>query len=579
MSNILWKSLVVSPAILGAALLVSSTAIAATKTTKEVLSIKTSAATEVSPQPAILGTESEETQVLAQINRSSRENNTSPQVTSVSQLSDVQPTDWAFQALQSLVERYGCIAGYPNGTYRGNRALSRYEFAAGLNSCLDRVNELIATATADMVTKQDLAKLQRLQEEFSAELATLRGRVDSLEARTAELEANQFSTTTKLKGEAIFAFTDTFGNETGKANRAVFQDRVRLGLETSFTGRDILTTRLAAGNATGFDLRDTANTPISGSKNAVTNPGSNGMGRQTFEVGSTNNNSVKIDKLTYEAPIGPARVYLAASGGQHSDYAAVNNPYFFDKTDGGKGALSTFASESPIYRIGGGSGIALNVPFGKAGDSFLKPSSLTLGYLASNANDPSPSNGLFDGNYAALGQLNFNVGNRLALAATYVHGYQKANSSLFDSGLGGSAVVGTSQANTPTVVGSSSSNSYGISAAIKPSQKLSLSGFVSYHDVIPEGPGVSREAWSYGAGLALPDFGKKGNVLGIFGGAQPYSLSTGVSQTPYQVEGFYKYQVSENVSVTPGVIWLTSAGQAANSNDAFIGTLRTTFSF
>lgn len=579
MSNILWKSLVVSPAILGAALLVSSTAMAATKTTKEVLSIKTSAATEVSPQPAILGTESEETQVLAQINRSSRENNTSPQVTSVSQLSDVQPTDWAFQALQSLVERYGCIAGYPNGTYRGNRALSRYEFAAGLNSCLDRVNELIATATADMVTKQDLAKLQRLQEEFSAELATLRGRVDSLEARTAELEANQFSTTTKLKGEAIFAFTDTFGNETGKANRAVFQDRVRLGLETSFTGRDILTTRLAAGNATGFDLRDTANTPISGSKNAVINPGSNGMGRQTFEVGSTNNNSVKIDKLTYEAPIGPARVYLAASGGQHSDYAAVNNPYFFDKTDGGKGALSTFASESPIYRIGGGSGIALNVPFGKAGDSFLKPSSLTLGYLASNANDPSPSNGLFDGNYAALGQLNFNVGNRLALAATYVHGYQKANSSLFDSGLGGSAVVGTSQANTPTVIGPSSSNSYGISAAIKPSQKLSLSGFVSYHDVIPEGPGVSREAWSYGAGLALPDFGKKGNVLGIFGGAQPYSLNTGVSQTPYQVEGFYKYQVSDNVSVTPGVIWLTSAGQAANSNDAFIGTLRTTFSF
>ncbi|MEY3223587.1 MAG: hypothetical protein RLZZ203_2443, partial [Cyanobacteriota bacterium] len=77
------------------------------------------------------------------------------QVTSVSQLSDVQPNDWAFQALQSLVERYGCVAGYPNSTYRGNRALSRYEFAAGLNACLDRVNELIATATADLATKED----------------------------------------------------------------------------------------------------------------------------------------------------------------------------------------------------------------------------------------------------------------------------------------------------------------------------------------------------------------------------------------------------------------------------------------
>jgi len=60
--------------------------------------------------------------------------------------------------------------------------LTRYEFAAGLNACLDRVNELIAAATSEVVTR-DLATLQRLQEEFAAELATLRGRVDALEAR------------------------------------------------------------------------------------------------------------------------------------------------------------------------------------------------------------------------------------------------------------------------------------------------------------------------------------------------------------------------------------------------------------
>ena len=82
------------------------------------------------------------------------------QVTSVSQLSDVKPTDWAFQALQSLVERYGCIAGYPDKTYRGNRAMTRYEFAAGLNSCMDRVNDLIAASTADMAKKEDLATLR-----------------------------------------------------------------------------------------------------------------------------------------------------------------------------------------------------------------------------------------------------------------------------------------------------------------------------------------------------------------------------------------------------------------------------------
>ncbi|WP_353929159.1 iron uptake porin [Okeanomitos corallinicola TIOX110] len=559
MSNLLWKSLIVSPAVLGATILVSGTAIASPSGSVEV-----APETDVAQQPVILA------QKLDQVQRYSNEGNTQSQVTSVSQFSDVQPTDWAFQALQSLVERYGCIAGYPNGTYRGNRALTRYEFAAGLNACLDRVNELIATATADMVTKQDLATLQRLQEEFSAELATLRGRVDALEARTAELEANQFSTTTKLQGEAIFAVSDSFnGNPAGKT---VFQDRVRLNLQSSFTGRDMLNTRLAAGNTGGFGTDGTS---------------PSGETTQTFDVGSTGTNNVVIDKLTYEYPVGPAQVYIAATGGQHSHYAATNNPYFFDKTDGGNGSLSTFSSENPIYRVGGGSGIALNVPFGQGG-GILKPSSVTLGYLASEANDPNAGAGLFDGNYAALGQLNFNVGNRIALAATYVHGYHGSGSTLFDSGLGltnrGGApvgVVGTNAANGLSASDASSSNSYGISAAFRPSDKLSISGFVSYHDVTGFGANDDYEAWSYGMGVALPDFGKKGNVLGVFGGAQPYSFNNGAAgnDIPYQVEGFYKYQVSENISVTPGVIWLPNIGQSSNNEDVFIGTLRTTFSF
>ncbi|MEH2426464.1 MAG: iron uptake porin [Nostoc sp.] len=580
MSNLLWKSLVVSPAVLGATLLVSATAMAAPNPTTQVSAAKQLGVTEVAQQPEILAQTT-----IDQVNRYSNEGNqgnSQSQVTSVSQFSDVQPTDWAFQALQSLVERYGCIAGYPNATYRGNRALTRYEFAAGLNACLDRVNELIATATADLVTKQDLATLQRLQEEFSAELATLRGRVDSLEARTAELEANQFSTTTKLVGEAIFAVTDVFGGNTGDNNNTVFQDRVRLDLQTSFTGRDVLHTRLAAGNATAFTQFDNANNPLNTAE-----------GTQTFEISSSGNNAVRIDRLTYEAPVGPAQVYLAASGGRHSHYAAVNNPYFFDNTDGGNGALSTFATESPIYRIGGGAGIALNLPLGKSG-GILGNSSITAGYLASQANDPALSSGLTNGDYAALGQLNFSVGDRIALAATYVHGYS-ASGALFDSGTDGNTGgfdVGTGQANflgnaaglaAGGVATPASSNSYGVSAAFRPSDKLSISGFVSYHDVSGVGAGDDYEAWSYGVGVALPDFGKKGNVLGVFAGAEPYSFNRpgfgGNNDIPYHFEGFYKYRVSDNISVTPGVIWLTSPGQNSDNDDAIIGTLRTTFTF
>ena len=591
MSNLLWKTLVISPVVLGVTVLVSARAMA-TKVPASSEGIKAKVAQTEAPiasiasifiqteQPKVnrqlVAQKTDDNKVLEEVNRYSSEGknqNSLSQVTSVSQFSDVQPTDWAFQALQSLVERYGCIAGYPNSTYRGNRALTRYEFAAGLNACLDRVNELIATATADLVTKQDLATLQRLQEEFSAELATLRGRVDAVEARTAELEANQFSTTTKLVGEAIFAVTDVFGGNTGDANNTVFQDRVRLDLQSSFTGKDVLHTRLAAGNSAAFSIRDNAGVPITTTE-----------GTQTFQVGTTNNNSVIVDWLAYYVPIGPAQVYLAATGGIHSDYVATNNPYFEDY-DGGNGALSTFASESPIYRIGGGAGAALTLPFGSGG-SFFKPSSLTVGYLASNANNPGLNQGLLEGNYAALGQLNFSVGDRLSIGATYVHGYNGAGSiGLFDAGSGlpgTSRIVGTNQANT--LQNPSSSNSYGISAALRPSDKLSISGFVSYHDVTGFGTDDDYEAWSYGVGIALPDFGKQGNVLGIFAGAEPYSFNrpgfagTG-NDIPYHFEGFYKYRVSDNISITPGVIWLTSPGQNSNNDDAIIGTLRTTFTF
>jgi hypothetical protein len=58
------------------------------------------------------------------------------QVTSISEFRDVSPNAWSFEALRNLVENYGCIAGYPDRTYRGDRALTRYEFAAGMNACL-----------------------------------------------------------------------------------------------------------------------------------------------------------------------------------------------------------------------------------------------------------------------------------------------------------------------------------------------------------------------------------------------------------------------------------------------------------
>merc|ERR1711991_528776 len=190
------------------------------------------------------------------------------QVTSVTQFSDVYPTDWAYQALAGLVETYGCVAGYPNGTFRGNRAMTRYEAAALLNACLDRVTE---------VTDE----LRRLMAEFETELAILKGRVDGLEARVGELEATQFSTTTKLKGYTAWVLGALDGID-GKEATTLNYD-LRLKLATSFTGKDQLTTVLRSGN---FD-------------------NSNFSSGLTFvETAMGSKNSVKVGRLFYTFPVG-----------------------------------------------------------------------------------------------------------------------------------------------------------------------------------------------------------------------------------------------------------------------------------
>jgi len=484
------------------------------------------------------------------------------QVTSVSQLSDVQPNDWAFQALQSLVERYGCVAGYPNGTFRGNRALSRYEFAAGLNACLDRVNELIATATSDVTTKQDLAKIQKLQEEFSTELATLKGRVGAVEARTAELEAHQFSTTTKLNGEVVIAVAGVVSGKNVNVNdivnkvnqNAVLGDRVRLNLDTSFTGKDLLRTRLQASNLATF------------STNATFTPEADFR----FAAGNTpnNNNKVVIDALFYQFPLGKkTNVVLEANAGAIDDFTNTVNPYL--DGDGGSGAVSHFGTRNPIYYLVNGSGVGLK-------HEFNKNLELSLGYLANSPNNPQPGNGLFDGAYGGIAQLTIKPTNKFTVGLTYINAY---NNSFFANGSAGSN-------NANTLLQTSSSNSYGVETSFQLSPKFVIGGWAGLTKAqILSTPRGDAEIWNYAVTLALPDLGKKGNVAGIVVGMEPKvtSVSSAVGtkdpDTSLHIEGFYQYKISDNISITPAVIWLTAPDHNNTNDDVVIGALRTTFSF
>ena len=535
--------------------------------------------------PAADNQNTDSNQALEQINRYSTDSDPLDQVTNVSQLRDVSPGDWAFEALRSLVERYGCIAGYPDGTFRGNRATSRYEFAAGLNACLNQVERLIQTSTADFVRKSDLETLQRLVTEFRTELTTLGARVDKLEGRTAFLESHQFSTTTKLNGEAIFNIggiytggTDRLGREYTGTN-TVFDDRVRLNFDTSFTGKDRLRTRLQAGNITEFG-------PLTGSvaSGSVTREGRFGFQRD-------NSNSIELDKLWYRAPINDfVTAHLFANAGNYDDYVPLLNG---NLDSSGTGALSRFGRYNPIYRMGGqGAGAGLTI-------GAKSPIRIDLGYMAATsnnqntgprtglANDPSEDSGLFNGDFSALGQVTFQPSKAFSIAATYVQSYGRRS---IDSGTG--SIASAVRAGRPLV-----GNSYGLEASFSFSPKLVLSGWAGYTQSIVLNTGRA-DTWNYGATLALNDFGTKGSTLGLIFGMEPKltgtsnarlaslisagSLPVGARRdqdTGFHVEGFYKFNVTRNIAITPGVIWLTAPGHNENNDDIVIGTVRTTFTF
>jgi hypothetical protein len=494
------------------------------------------------------------------------EENPMEQVPNVDALRDVSPGDWAYQALSSLIDNYGCIAGYPNGTFRGNRSMTRYEFAAGLNACLDKIQTLIASN--QQVVQNDLDTIKKLVESFQAELTALGARVDGLENRVAFLENHQFSTTTKLNGEVVFLAAQAFGDNI--ESQATLTDRVRLQLTTSFTGKDRLYTRLTAGNLDNSFVDET---------NTV-------EGRFAFD--GEQNNNVTVDRLHYYFPVGDKlTVFTMASGGGHHFYVDTFNPGL-EAGGGGSGALSRFGERNPIYRMGlRGKGVGLTY---KANDSLQ----ISAGYLAVDGSDPAEERGLFDGQYSALAQVVFKPTSSLKLGLTYLNGYDTVNARFGFGATGtrlGNLVPGALGLGSTTL--NVSSNTYGVQAQFDITPQVSLRAWGGFTDAnilnnATNGELGDAEIWNYAVALAVSDLFKEGNMGAIIVGAEPYlggvERTTGGSlnisnDIPIHIEALYKYKLNKNITITPGLIVLISPEQNTNRDTIFIGALRTTFSF
>ena len=497
------------------------------------------------------------------------------QVTSVSQLSDVNPTDWAFQALQSLVERYGCLQGYPDRSFRGNRSITRYEFAASTSICLERIGQIVSDKS-QLVKKEDLIQIEQLQRIFRVELASLAGRTNSLGVRTDTLEKQKFSTTSKLFGQVVIGLQGRFANRADFFPVDSIKDiddpgrnvnlitNTQLSLLTQFNPSSLLLVGLQAGSGS-------------------TSPRLNNDVRLGYE-GDTSN-ALFLSDLTYRQRIGDKFAVIVGPIGVSpvSVFRGTNRV-----ESAGSGPLSVFAQRNPIINLGGGRG-------GVGFDWQISRNFALQGVYSASSPEQSNGGGLFGGQSGSttLGtQLNVALSSHLDLGLNYLYSYTPKDTFAGRLGTG----IGDDQI---TVNQALLTHGVGGTVGWRASPGFVLGGWAGYTTSrIPDQSGeVTTFNWM--SFMNFPDLLGKGNLGGLYIGQPPRITSStlpsgsnipnllaggpgiagGQAGATLHTEAFLRYQINDRVSITPGVIVIFNPANTASSDPVVIGALRTTFSF
>jgi len=501
------------------------------------------------------------------------------QVTSVTQLSDVKPTDWAYQALSNLVEKYGCVAGYPNGTYKGQQAMTRYEAAALLNACLDRVTEITD-------------EIQRLQQDFAKELAVIKGRVDGLEKKVGKLEATQFSTTTKLQGDTYWTLgAPVYGGQNNNLvngtqrnastfGATTFNYDLRLNLITSFTGKDQLYTRLRSGNF--------ANSAFNGQPYSLM-----ALDRAFSPTGG--NNVFNLDRLYYRFPVGKEFTAMVGPRARNTEFLAILPFYYGDFS--GLDFFTLHGAPGTYNKATGGFAGLMWKQNVKKGKPFF---AVSTSYTAPNSDSSNPSNGgvftngsggswttqlgyqaqqwkaTFGWRYGQCGQP---VNRRGTQAAVAAEGCGNTATGWTSDNYNNNFAVGLAwqPKNNGTIV-PSISGGWGYSAYAYGNQAAPV---VRTSNTGASAAGISNalaatnisatQSWT--VGLQWKDVFAKGNSAGMAVGQPSFVTSTRNGVTPfdgnYAWEWWYKFQVSDNISITPMLFYLSNPSSAgANGGTA-----------
>jgi porin len=481
------------------------------------------------------------------------------EVLTVSQLSDVKSTDWAFQALQSLTERYQCIA--PNPIFRGEAILTRYEFAAGIQSCTNKLGEILNSGLQDKVSQEDLSVLKRLQSEFATELTAIAQKIDPLEQRTDRLEVQQFSPTTKLTGQAIFALStgrfsgDRIISPTGatitntQPNTTVLY-RLSLDFNSSFKGNDLLKIKLVTGSDGANDSVAGFLEPNFGSVLEYSIQGRNNqfsLARLYYSFNAVDDLRVTVAPRMVASDFVDKNRFASTSFIDFSTQSLANNFVLLPRPSGAGAVIEWMPKNSPLQLralyVAANAESPTSSPV--ANSSLVDSTQLPILIFPTTGGD----RGLFGDPYQGVLELEYAPSKDFSLRLQYAGG---------------------------KVVGSPFS-AYGINFDWAMSDRFGVFGRYGYSGYNNTAFGnIQPQYWMFG--LAFPDLFMQGAKAGVAIG-QPLVVEQIGNATQTNFEAFYNIPVSKNLRITPIVQVIANPANQSSNGAIVTGTLRTVFSF
>jgi hypothetical protein len=412
-------------------------------------------------------------------------------------------------------------------------------------------------ASSEAVVQKDLDVLQKLRQEFDVELAAIGSRVDNIEGRTAFLEDNQFSTTTKLTGEIYNYILGSFGDKKPNGEdideQITFSSRVRLFFDSSFTGQDQLRVRLQA-------------------RNIVTPAESGGNNALALNFEGNNDNNIELSQLFYTFPVNNTiNAFIGTTGIDIDDIFDA-----FSTMGLAYDSLSLFSAyNNLLYDNGnaGGAAIGANLNFEWA--------TLDVGYWATNPASPEEGNGLFNGNYTTGANFNFSLfEERWNIAVAYLRAYQDQGS---DYDLAG--FVGTDAATDPFSDRSNSSNNYSIASKFDITDSISLGGYFGYSTASVEEGEADADILNWNTYVYFADLLQEKDVILLSFGQPPTLVDSegdaivDDEDNPYLLNVEYRFDLTDNINIAPGGYVLFNPNGDSNNDTIYVGTIRTLLSF